>query len=437
MSCQDSGAFPKPIGSADDTTAVVDLLIWLMLCGYLYIDSISGSMMTGVGGQAPLSQAWKTTIFGLIVLSTSRRSLIACSFLLCALLAMLSGPMARLAETAELATFIREVGTALKSLLPLAVIIWCREQARLDPDFLQRWSYRVLWASLLAVLFNIALGVAGFGYHNYRSPGDSSIGVSGFFYAGNELGSLYVVTSGFLMIEAWKRGSFFYLTVLAVLIPCAFLIATKSAILSILILAFLLPIFYQRYRWRHMRMSVFAGLLAGLAAATLAVARVRDVLAGSGLLERLEYIYAKQGWMGILLSSRDRFLAHVWETLSAQADLRDIILGIGPDFLNRFGVKDSVEMDPFDLYIWFGIPGVLYFTTLGAIFLYIGMRGYADKRNQTGPGVLVTNCILLLISILAGHVIVGSLAGIAWAVLNGRAMVNVSASPFPGFRRTE
>lgn len=406
-----------------DGLAVLDLVIWLMISSYLFIDTASGILREAGLSQAPLSQAWKGALFFLILIVSLRRSVTTVLLVAGSALLLFAGPLYRLFNIATAADLGWEAATALKALLPIAVLSWCNDQRRVDHDLLLIWPRRALWSAVFAVLLNLAAGLVGLGFATY-STSAGNIGVTGYFYAGNEVGAAFAVLCGFLFMETWTKRPKIYLLVVGVAVLTSFVITTKSAILSSVLLALLVPLAYQRGRWLHMPASLVAGLAAAGALVVVAVIRVWTILETAGLADSLQYIYDKRGWSGIVFSGRDLFIQAVSKVVLSAPSLGEAVFGPGIHRLQQLGVKDSVEMDPLDFYLWFGAPGLLFLMIFVAAFLYIPVKVKRDPMNMAAPGVYVTTLILLAISVIAGHVILGGLAGVLWAVLTGLVLAN-------------
>lgn len=416
-----------PAVGLNTSTWPLDLCIWLLISFFFFADTLSGVLAGAAGGPAPLSQAWKGLLLALIFLRSLRSPPVMALFIITFLALLLSGPILRLFLAGVSDTFIREAGAALKVLLPLAILTWCNEQRTSAPDLLQVWPRRALWLGVVALVLNIGLGLAGLGYTSYGTQARGGIGVIGFFQAGNEVGAAFAVLCGFVLMEVWNRRRWTYWPVVGLAIAMAFVIATKSAILSACLLSILIPIVYQRGRQRISIGTLFGlCLLCGLL--VVAALEIWTVIETAGLAHRIETVYEQRGWFGVLLSGRNDYLHGVFDVLWADATPVEVLFGIGPEALAQFGAYESVEMDPFDLYLWFGVPGLIYTLTLATVFLRIGFRGYRTASNASGPAVLLTNFILLALSVIAGHVLLGGMASIVWAAFNAVAMGDQQAA---------
>ncbi len=404
-----------PYGKELEGTALLDLLIWLMLSIYLYVDTLNGLARDMGAGEAPLSPTWKGAILLLILIASLRRSLTTLLLTGASALLLLAGPIYQLLETGVAADFGWEAATAMKPVLPIAILSWCNDQQTANPGLLRTWPRRVLWLSVIAVIINVVVGLAGYGFASYETRA-GRIGIIGFFYAGNEVGAMYAVLCGFLFMEIWVRHRRLYLPVVLIAMVIGFVIATKSAILSAIALAPLVPLAYQRGRWLRMPAGLALGLLAALVVLIIAAIQVWTILDAAGLAAKLQEVYQTRGWAGILFSGRDVFIASASGAVWGAPDMGDALFGPGVHALSQLGIKESVEIDPFDFYLWFGAPGLIFLILFVGLFLYVPLLGRRDPTNHVAPTVLMTTYILLGIATVAGHVILGGMAGILWAV---------------------
>ena len=71
-----------------------------------------------------------------------------------------------------------------------------------------------------------------------------------------------------------------------------------------------------------------------------------------------ENVYNKHGVWGVLLSLRNENIENIWEIISPQLSVFDVMFGGAIRFPTR------IEMMPFDLLIFFGVLGLLLFVLL-------------------------------------------------------------------------
>ena len=409
--------------SAANAHGVLSVVVWSMIAVYLLIDTISGALIHTTGGVAPLSQLWKALILLLLLFWWSVISARGTLALLVLLTALLTGPVIRLFVSGDTESSLEDVTGAIKVLLPALTLSFCCAQRWQNERLFVSWTRRALWFCVAVMLLNVGVGLLGYGYTAYGVAESGGIGVTGFFYAGNEVGATYVVLCAFALVETWRRARRWYLLAALVAVALGFLIATKSAILGAMVLAFGLPI--ASTIGGRARLGWTLGSVMGLAVAGLAWAAFRfwTMLEQTGVASRLLAVFAERGWIGVIFSGRDRFVTRSLQGLWEHASVADIILGTGQSGLERWSDKVSTETDPIDLYFWFGMPGLIYCIALYTVFVFLPWRACANRTNSAAPGILLANALLIVLSIVGGHVVLSGMVGIAWAMLTAYALV--------------
>ena len=427
------GSFNDRVPAVDRTAVwwVLNLPPWILISTYLVIDMVSGMLIQGDSAQAPLSEAWKGLLLVLILTWAAVLMPRLSVFLLCSLVLFLIGPIVRLFTYGDAVAFAADATAGIKALLPLFVLCYCNELQRSHPSTLRRWARRALYVSSIVVLANVALGALGFGHATYQygtqSPDRSgdNIGVKGFFYSGNEVGATLVIVCSYVLIEVWSRYRWLYSAAALLMVVAAFMVATKGAILATLVLAAGIPFINGGFRLR--RPSAKGVFVAGTVFLLIGwgVFRIWDALISSGLADKVFVVLSQQGWIGLLLSGRNQFTAASVEAMVRSGTPLQVIMGFGRDALAFATGKQSMEMDPLDLYFWFGLPGIVYGMLLYAIFLYLPVASLQRLSSDAARTVLLTNVLLIGISIVAGHVILSGMVGIVWAVLNAYMVTTV------------
>lgn len=402
--------------------AYVGTTIWAMLCVYLLVDTVSGALLSHTGGVAPLSQAWKAGLLLLLMYWSSMISSALTSALIALVTVILIGPLMRVMVTGRTDLLIDDITAAVKTLLPALTLLFCCAQRLIHQGTFRKWARRVLWVCAATMLLNMGVGLAGFGYTSYGTAESGGIGITGFFFAGNEVGATYVVLCAFVLLETWQSARNWYLVVAAGLVAIALLIATKSAIVGSIALAFGVPI--AVLRGRVYRLGWKAALLYALALAVLvwAALEVWTVLEVTGLAARIASVLAERGWVGVLFSGRELYVAQSLQGIWGEESIWQALFGPGQSRIALWSGKTSTETDPLDLYFWFGVPGFLYCILLYACFIFLPLRALEDRSNALAPAVLLANSLLIVLSIVGGHVVLSGMVGMAWAVLTSLSL---------------
>lgn len=357
---------------ASSPDQIVALIIWLLASVYLYVDTLTGFTLWRFGVSAPFSQSWKGLLLASILVWSAIVSATLFRWILLATLLLLSGPTLRLFETGATRPFAELLIVAFKVLLPFAVLCFGNWAQLNHTELAWKWGQRVLWLSLVAIILNLGAGAAGFGFTSYGSASDGGIGIVGFFPAGNEVSSVFAVVVGFALIKTWlwRRGLYPFVAILSVI--AGFLIATKAAIGSTVLFAFLIPFAYKRGTWNKFSVGGTIFFIIAICMLTWGVIKLWDILKIFGLADRFLQIYETRGILGILMSGRDVAVGRAMNILEGLRGTGALLFGIGPDRLVHLGAKAaSTEVDPVDLYLWLGIPGIVYGLLTYFAFFYI------------------------------------------------------------------
>lgn len=402
--------------------AYLSTVVWCLISLYLFVDMLSGALMGGVSETAPLSQAWKALIVLAIMLWFSAVSIRAALFALGLFAFLLSGPWLRFLASGDTRAFRPDLLAGIKAVAPALIFAFCCVQRIFEPNMIARWLPRSLWLGSAAILLNMCFGLFGFGYTSYGSTETGGIGVTGFFYAGNELAATFVVLSGFVLMKIWNGRRWLYAPAALLIVAMALAVATKTAMFAAVVLAFGIPLVYRRGRLLRL---TWGGALAMVLACTVlafAIIQIRFLLELSGVGSRIARLFAEGGWFSVLFSGRDYYAEAGTLALTTYGSLFDVVFGVGQQTVDRWAGKAATETDLLDLYLWFGVPGLIYAILLYLAFLYVSTRAFMDRSNAAGPAVLLTNLLLIAASVVSGHVVVSAIVGIVWAAFTATAL---------------
>ena len=146
------------------------------------------------------------------------------------------------------------------------------------------------------------------------------------------------------------------------------LIATKSAMLSAAVLVFAIPLLNERHRLFNLTWLKVKIILPIIVIAIILIFILVPVLEATGLWERFVWFYQKKGFIGIIFSGRDEFVINAMSAFQHFATLPEIVLGFGRSGLGLI-TKDSMEIDPIDMYFWFGVAGLFVFLLSATLFI--------------------------------------------------------------------
>lgn len=398
-------------------TGLERLFFWLAPW-FLLVDMLNGALLQGGGHSGGLSMLYKGALIVIMYLSLwQRRQDQAWQLPLLGGLLML-GPLLSYSQTGHL-LWLAELQLVSKVLALILAFYYVKTLALQAPSVCSQLLQRLMLISFLVVLANLLLGMLGFGYTAYQ-PMDAVqqrfLGYKGFFYSTNELSALWLILSCWALLCCWPRGKALYVLVSIVCVSCAALMLTKTGVLGCLALVLLVPLLLQNGRWwQQTRGWVGVLLLLGLLLCFLLLWYGPVILQWAGIWDKWLYAYQQRGLAGIVLSSRDLYLSRSLQTLMSEYPGWQLLFGVGVSGMQLYLKKYFVELDLFDLWIFYGLAGVLVF--VWSFSLLFWHNWHCRQRTQMKV-ILLLNILLLLVSLLAGHVLTSGMLWLPWALLN-------------------
>jgi len=128
---------------------------------------------------------------------------------------------------------------------------------------------------------------------------------------------------------------------------------------------------------------------------------------------------AQQGAIGIVLSNRDLFVAENWFYVERYFPDWQQLLGVGNAGLALYSSKPLAEIDPADLFIWFGMAGLSWYALWFGGVIRLAVEAWRQAPQSVAAGVLMLNILLLVVAAMAGHVLTSGMLWIPWGMLNG------------------
>lgn len=405
-----------------NTAAVLDLLILLLAKWYLLIDAGNGVLLQLFGQSVPLSAAYKSLLLLLMTGALLWHQVRGLLLPLGLLLLMLVGPFYSLLQTGNSAGFSYDAGMVLKILSPMFAALYffhlvqrAPEQARHALHQIMLFSFTILWVNLL-------LGRLGFGFEAYLPNDylpDQNLGTKGFFKATNELSALLLVLSGYLFGYYWPQAKLKFALVLCLSLFCASSMLTKTGIGGVLLLAIFIPLLQSKLYWQRYSRWIGATVLLLIVAGVGFIWQLPFILETLGIGQKLLWVYQQQGLLGVILSSRDQFAAQNWQLATEYFQHWHLLVGIGVTGLELYTSKPLAELDPVDLFIWYGGFGAGYFVLWFGFILSQSYRTYLQAPVSIAAALLIINAVLLLVAGMAGHVLTSGMLWIPWGMLNG------------------
>jgi glycosyltransferase involved in cell wall biosynthesis len=266
----------------------------------------------------------------------------------------------------------------------------------------------------------------GFGSAQYQSGG----GLKGFFYAGNEFALSFLLQTTILaaaLMQAKREISFLVFALIAMLV--AFIIGMKTVMIGIFLI---LVVTFAQYA-----SAQFIGQLKRYAGYVIIIGTILAAI-GIAILYKQNFFYRLQfhqdnGVISFLTSNRDKTAVVALEEY-ATFTVQEKLFGIGKTATERrlgphFNViEKAVEMDPVDLLLYGGAISVIVVYGVWLVVL-------VELAKQYRYGAILS-FILLLISIIAGHVIYAGMAipylGLLFAIIRSKKENQQSSIYFIG-----
>lgn len=402
--------------------AVLDLFILLLAKWYLLIDAGNGVLLQLFGLSAPLSAVYKSLLLVLITVALLWHQVKGLILPLLLLLLMLLGPFYSLLLFGNHAGFSYDAGMLLKILSPLLAALYFYNLVQRDPVQARQALHQIMLFSFIIMLLNLLLGRLGYGFEAYLPNDylpDQNLGTKGFFKATNELSALLLVLSGYLFASYWPQAKLKFALVLVGSLFCASSMLTKTGIAGVLLLAVFIPLLQSKHYWQqYSRLIGMLSLLLGVVL-ILSLWQLPFILQTLGIGQKLQWVYQQQGLLGVILSSRDQYAIQNWQLAVTYFQHWHLLVGIGVSGLELYTAKPLAELDPVDLFIWYGGFGLGFFVLWFGFVLSQSYRSYMKTPASVAAGILTINAVLLLVACMAGHVLTSGMLWIPWGMLNG------------------
>lgn len=254
--------------------------------------------------------------------------------------------------------------------------------------------------SYIVLVGNIFLKYVGLGYPMYEY---GSIGSKGYFYAGNEVSALLIITSSILGYQLWKEEyRVKYLFFAALSLFAGLTVGSKTGTAGILLVFILIPLKRPSLRVSYKRTMIF--LATTLTLVPLAIYAAWRSIQNTDLMIRLVYFSQKFDFLTFILSNRNVFFRNAYKTFIEDYVIFEKIIGVGQTKYESLNTISIVEIDFADILFAYGILGILYFILLT---LFVAVQAIRFSKNSNYPYarfVLLMVLVLMGISSTAGHV---------------------------------
>lgn len=279
---------------------------------------------------------------------------------------------------------------------------------------------KILFINATIVIINIILGIFGIGYSSYgMEDNGSNVGYQGFFYAGNELSGVILILFSFILYYLAKQYSSHskkYVLSATILMIVATLTATKAPIIAMILSLFFIPRIINiksPKTWNYILKNIFKLLII-----LIFFIGIAYFIIDSSIGSRWEYAWnvVDGNVLAFLLSGRDSYLQEIIKNIHT-LHFSEFVLGIVTKNL-------TVEMDPIDAFLNYGIIGFMGFY---AFYLYLLLKNiWINKKcnNSDAKYAIYLNSLLLLISSVAGHILFSGMVNFFIGIINAFCLKN-------------
>ncbi|MBH0060033.1 O-antigen ligase family protein [Pseudoalteromonas sp. NZS71] len=280
----------------------------------------------------------------------------------------------------------------------------------------------------------IALSIIGLGESLYGVNSEGvSIGYSGYFVAGNELGPIFIILSSvvlFFLLE--KKKSLFLLLLLSVFnFVFAFLIGTKAALLGSIAVTVVLPFYLYLKKACRSNYSLKSYVVFVLSISLMSISifslLFHNVI--SAYVARWEFFYSQaDSLISFLLSGRlERVEAAMFIFLEDYSFFEQLFGGGFVYFQTKMSPEYPrliVEIDLLDSLLTFGIVGTVL---VYSFWFYIAFSLFFRKVNNDTRFLIFVRFIFVVIlslSFISGHIIYSSLLGFYLALISSLSLAH-------------
>lgn len=271
------------------------------------------------------------------------------------------------------------------------------------------------------VFFALILSLLGFGLPMYDDE-NIKIGHKGYFIAGNQLSSLFIVIYSFYLFKILRDRTIRYvIPVIFFALICAVLMTTKTTLLSFVLVTFSVPMLKYLYdggtitglikKNIKLLVSFFFLIFTGLTAVFF---MFREQI--ENYYDKLVFGYERAGTLvTFLLSARNERYAHSFKLFS-EYSMTEKILGTGWTFPQHFiGMRlfgfGHAETDWLDLLVAHGFLGVILIYFFWISVLVFTLRKYRSRTSSYSVPAIISMFLLISNTALSGHIVYSALIG--------------------------
>ena len=377
-------------------------IILYMLFLFIPIDMLNGFMLTN--GYPSVSLVFKAiVIFSILVLLTLQKENTYVSFILSALMIFTLVHLIMLGNIKESVTgldwMIKFIGITAYFMFFRQLLFTGRSES----------LFLFVKLSFIFLVINFTIALLGFGYPMYS--GD--IGSKGFIFAGNEVGAAVIISGSLALMYMLEHKKYMKFSIISIaMLIIAALLTSKVSILGSLLIILTFPFISSIKQLTDFKLPkksfIFSSTIL-IVVPILFIGVLYYALFVSNLIERLYYHLDKIDLLTLIFSHRNIWAVEAWDAFLNQYTIFEQLFGSSKVWYVYIAGEKSVEIDPIDFLMSYGIFGVSLVT---AFFIFVLTQLFKHKKNNPYfPYLLFTYLLLFGLSLTSGHIINSGIAG--------------------------
>lgn len=418
-------------------------LLFFIMFPALVIDAANGWLIRNVTTSVSLSQVYRVTMLGLMLLWLAKYRRNGFVMLIGSFTLLEMGTLYHSFFYRENSWLMYDIHFQVRMILHFVYFLffWTFIQQTMrtsSQPVLYRNLQRLFVFSYAVVAVNIILGTLGIGYSTVSkfAGGDKEgFGGLGFFKAGNDVSSTFLLITGIVMYWIWngRKRSRGYIIFGVFSLLMAVLLQTKTIIIGMLILFGGIPLVSSGLILSQWRIKKRPLIIITLAVVAVVSVSIWLLVSNAGIVRKFVFFYEKSGLTFALLTGRSYFLNLAVNVINKSYGFLDILFGHGWSYYleemgSLYGGKDKlVEIDYVDIFMINGLSGLILQLSIWTFYL---LSAYKRARiSSLGRVVLFIDLMLLGIAGTAGHVLYSTLNSMFVGILNTLPFIERAIRP--------
>ncbi|EIX4875194.1 O-antigen ligase family protein [Vibrio vulnificus] len=309
------------------------------------------------------------------------------------------------------------ISNSIKLIMPFIVchaVYYLLKEVSLENR--SKYYERFLKWNFLFLFIGVSLGFLSIGNSTY-GDGEAGIGTKGLFIAGNEVGACFILL--FLALTLWKieRKSAYPFVLVLTGVVLAISISSKTTIIASMIVLAISLGWYSKFSNANI---IVRTLLVVIIVSSFAYFVFLFFNDENEFIKRLLFKYSEGDLITVIWSGRNDFIFNLISI--GNFDAVTVLFGHGIGETASSIQKYSSEVDPFDVYYWYGVILLIVISTLHFLMV-LKSRSRLSKLKESKNSIVYScyyvNVIMLFLAFLSGHIWFSGMLGVLWGAING------------------